>query len=264
VVALKKPIGEITRGTTNPNRLRRVDRYITSLDFLRSLNQPLAVDLGYGRTPVTAVELLSRLKKVNSGVRVLGVEIDPERVKEAKHLEHSLIGFTHGGFEIPIPTEFSDRNDVDLIRALNVLRQYSESDVSRAWEMMQSRLSDTGLIIEGTSDEIGRVASWVTLDKTGPLSFTISLRLQGLERPGKVAERLPKILIHKNILGNNIHRYLSELDSQWEKAAGFGAFGSAQRFVQVAKAMLQSGWPIENKPKRWKLGELSVDYVAIS
>ena len=264
MVALKKPVGEITRGTTNPNRLRRVDRYITSLDFLRSLNQPLAVDLGYGRTPVTAVELLSRLKKVNSGVRVLGVEIDPERVKEAKHLEHALIGFTHGGFEIPIPTQFSDRNNVDLIRALNVLRQYSESDVSRAWAMMQSRLSDTGLIIEGTSDEIGRVASWVTLDKTGPLSFTISLRLQGLERPSKVAERLPKILIHKNIPGNNIHRYLSELDMHWERAAGFGAFGSAQRFVQVTKAMLQAGWPIENKPKRWRLGELTVDYGAIS
>jgi hypothetical protein len=129
---------------------------------------------------------------------------------------------------------------------------------------MQSRLSETGLIIEGTSDEIGRVASWVTLDKLGPLSFTISLRLQGLERPGKVAERLPKILIHKNIPGNNIHRYLKDLDLEWEKAASFGVFGSAQRFVQLAKAMLQAGWPIENKPKRWRLGELSVDYKAIS
>jgi hypothetical protein len=96
------------------------------------------------------------------------------------------------------------------------------------------------------------------------LSFTISLRLQGLERPGKVAERLPKILIHKNIPGTKIHRYLKDLDLEWEKAASFGVFGSAQRFVQLAKAMLQAGWPIENKPKRWRLGELSVDYKAIS
>ncbi len=264
MVALKKPVGAITRGTTNPNRLRRVDRYITSLNLVQNVKHPLAVDLGYGKTPVTAVELLSRLRKIAPSIRMLGVEIDPARVYEAKTLEHSLLRFTHGGFEIPIPTEFSDRKDVDVIRALNVLRQYSESEVEAAWKLMQSRLSETGLIIEGTSDEIGRVASWVTLNKFEPLSFTISLRLQGLERPSKVAERLPKSLIHKNVAGNNIHRYLSELDRQWDKAAGLGVFGPSQRFAQMAKAVLQAGWPIENKPKRWRLGEISVDYRAIT
>lgn len=264
MVALKKPVGAITRGTTNPNRLRRVDRYITSLTVLKDIDQPLAVDLGYGKTPVTAVELLSRLKKNTPAIRVLGIEIDPARVSEAKPLEHSMLAFAHGGFEIPIPPEFSNRKDVDLIRALNVLRQYPESEVQTAWEKMQSRLSHSGLIIEGTSDEIGRVASFVTINKHEPVSFTISLRLQGLERPSKVAERLPKVLIHKNTPGTNIHRYLAELDQQWDKAAGFAAFGSAQRFIQMAKAMVQNGWPIENRPKRWRLGELSVDYKAIS
>jgi hypothetical protein len=264
VVALKKPVGAITRGTTNPNRLRRIDRYLSQLSYLRNVPNPLAVDLGYGKTPVTAVELLVRLAKVAPGIRVLGIEIDPARVSEAKALEHSHLAFEHGGFEVPIPKVFSDRVDVDLIRALNVLRQYSESEVLSAWGLMQSRLSNHGLIIEGTSDEIGRVASWITLDKLKPLTFTISLRLQGLDKPSKVAERLPKILIHKNIPGNNIHRYLQELDFAWDKAAGFGAFGSAQRFVQTAKTLLQAGWPIENSPKRWRLGELSVAYEAIS
>ena len=264
MVALKKPVGAITRGTTNPNRLRRIDRYLSQLSYLRNVPNPLAVDLGYGKTPVTAVELLGRLAKVAPGIRVLGIEIDPARVSEAKALEHSHLAFEHGGFEVPIPKVFSDRVDVDLIRALNVLRQYSESEVLSAWGLMQSRLSNHGLIIEGTSDEIGRVASWITLDKLKPLTFTISLRLQGLDKPSKVAERLPKILIHKNIPGNNIHRYLQELDFAWDKAAGFGAFGSAQRFVQTAKTLLQAGWPIENSPKRWRLGELSVAYEAIS
>jgi hypothetical protein len=264
VVALKKPVGAITRGTTNPNRLRRIDRYLTSLTFLRQLTNPLAVDLGYGRTPVTAVELLARLEKVAPNIRVLGIEIDPARVAEAKALESSRLAFEHGGFEVPIPKLFADRSDVDLIRALNVLRQYSESEVEAAWALMQSRLSNNGLIIEGTSDEIGRVASWITLNKTQPISFTISLRLQGLDKPSKVAERLPKILIHKNTPGNLIHNYLRELDQAWDKAAGFGAFGSAQRFVQTAKTLLQAGWPIENSPKRWRLGELTVSYEAIS
>lgn len=264
MVAMKKPVGEITRGTTNPNRLRRIDRYLTQLSYLRKLSDPLAVDLGYGRTPVTAVELLARLEKVAPGIRVLGIEIDPARVLEAKPLENSKIAFEHGGFEVPIPQVFSDRTDVDLIRALNVLRQYSESEVVSAWSLMQSRLSEQGLIIEGTSDEIGRIASWITLDKQQPLTFTISLRLQGLDRPSKVAERLPKILIHKNTPGNKVHDFLQELDFAWDKAAGFGAFGSAQRFVQTAKALMQAGWPIENAPKRWRLGELSVAYEAIS
>lgn len=264
MVALKKAVGEITRGTTNPNRLRRIDRYLTQFTFLRQLTNPLAVDLGYGKSPVTAVELLARLEKVAPGIRVLGIEIDPSRVAEAKALEHSQLAFVHGGFEIPIPTTFSNRDDVDLIRALNVLRQYSESEVASAWSLMQSRLSEDGIIIEGTSDEIGRVASWITLDNQQPLSFTISLRLQGLDRPSKVAERLPKILIHKNTPGNKIHHYLQELDLAWEKAAGFGAFGSAQRFVQTARTLLLAGWPIENAPKRWRLGEISVAYEAIS
>ena len=264
MVAMKKPVGAITRGTTNPNRLRRIDRYLTQLPSLRQITNPLAVDLGYGRTPVTAVELLSRLEEVVTGVRVLGIEIDPERVAEAKSLEHNRLLFALGGFEIPIPNAFSDRVDVDLIRALNVLRQYPESEVASAWALMQSRLSENGLIIEGTSDEIGRVSSWITLDKNQPLTFTISLRLQGLDRPSKVAERLPKILIHKNTPGNKIHQYLQELDAAWDKAAGFGVFGSAQRFVQTAKSLIQAGWPIENAPKRWRLGEITLDYGAIS
>jgi len=28
--------------------------------------------------------------------------------------------------------------------------------------------------------------------------------------------------------------------------------------------LLEAGWPIENSPKRWRLGELSVSYEAIS
>ncbi|MBP7818889.1 MAG: class I SAM-dependent methyltransferase, partial [Rhodoluna sp.] len=65
MVAVKKPVGTVTRGTTNPNRLRRVDRYIAALPVLRRTDHPVVVDLGFGASPITAVELLSRLAKVN-------------------------------------------------------------------------------------------------------------------------------------------------------------------------------------------------------
>jgi len=37
----------VTRGTTNPNRLRRVDRYIAALPVLRRTDHPVVVDLGF-------------------------------------------------------------------------------------------------------------------------------------------------------------------------------------------------------------------------
>ena len=43
-----KPVGNITRGTTNPNRMRRVDRWLNGPQArrLRMAEDPLVVDLG--------------------------------------------------------------------------------------------------------------------------------------------------------------------------------------------------------------------------
>ena len=52
----KRPVGTVTRGTTNPNRLRRMDRWIAAAHgaALRRAAAPVAVDLGYGAAPWTA------------------------------------------------------------------------------------------------------------------------------------------------------------------------------------------------------------------
>ena len=76
MVAVKKPVGTVTRGTTNPNRLRRVDRYIAALPVIRRNDRPVVVDLGFGASPITAVELLSRLARVNPNTHVVGIEIE--------------------------------------------------------------------------------------------------------------------------------------------------------------------------------------------
>jgi hypothetical protein len=149
-----KPIGTVTRGTTNPNRLRRVDRYIASLPIMKTPN-PVVVDLGFGASPITAVELRSRLLKVNASVRVVGVEIERDRVERGLAVAQPGLDFTHGGFEIPLPNGL---NSATVIRAFNVLRQYEESEVAAAWNLMQSRLAPGGLLIEGTCDEIGRLS----------------------------------------------------------------------------------------------------------
>jgi hypothetical protein len=254
-----KPIGTVTRGTTNPNRLRRVDRYIANLPALKTPN-PVVVDLGFGASPITAVELRARLVKVNPKVRVVGVEIERERVDRGLAVAAPGLDFTHGGFETPLPKGVAAAT---IIRAFNVLRQYSEAEVQGAWHLMQSRLTPDGLLIEGTCDEIGRLSSWVTLNSTEPLWFTISLRLNGLELPSKVAERLPKALIHHNMPGERIHDWLSAIDRAWAKNAPLSTFGAIQRWLAVCDQLVAEGWPIKVDRKRWRLGEITVAWAAV-
>ncbi|MFM6971599.1 MAG: methyltransferase domain-containing protein [Micrococcales bacterium] len=259
-MAAKKPTGTITRGTTNPNRLRRVDRYIASLRIIRKAN-PVVVDLGFGASPITAVELLDRLRKVNPMVQVVGIEIERERVERGLAIAKDNLHFVHGGFETPLPVQFKS---ADVIRAFNVLRQYGESEVAAAWKLMQSRLSMDGLLIEGTCDEIGRLSCWVTLDDSGPKSLTISLRLSGLDLPSKVAERLPKVLIHRNVPGERIHDFLNALDAAWKNHSGMSVFGASQRWISACKDLRAQGWPLVGDTKRWRLGEISVDWQAVA
>lgn len=260
----KKPIGTITRGTTNPNRLRRVDRYIAVQPALRLATDPIVVDLGFGATPTTSIEMLERLAKVQPNLTVVGIEIDRERVSRAIPFQTHNLLFGLGGFEVPLPKPLVSNDQVTAIRAMNVLRQYEESEVAAAWQLMQSRLTSSGFAVEGTCDEIGRIASWVTLGNTGPKSFTISLHLRGLVKPSKVAERLPKALIHHNVEGEPIHKLLLDLDSAWATHAPLGIFSPAQRFVACAQDLRNKGWQLALEPKRWRLGEMTLPWADVA
>ena len=259
-MAIKKPVGTVTRGTTNPNRLRRVDRFIAAQPVVRKPGS-VVVDLGYGASPITAIELHARLSKLNPSVRVVGVEIDRERVERGLTLAKPGLDFLLGGFETPLPSGLAQ---ADVIRAFNVLRQYDEAEVSAAWSQMQARLSQDGLLVEGTCDEIGRLSSWVLLGRDAPLSFTVSLHLGSLETPSQVAERLPKALIHRNIAGEKIHDYLSALDNAWAKNAPLTAFGALQRWLATCENLADLGWPVVVNRKRWRLGELTVAWHAVA
>ncbi|WP_314426055.1 class I SAM-dependent methyltransferase [uncultured Microbacterium sp.] len=266
------PLGRPTRGTTGTNRLRRNDRWIASSPAFRRAADPLVIDLGFGASGVTAFELSTRLRGVRQDAEVLGLEIDPLRVATANEQLLAVregdtpfdpdlrVSFRRGGFEVPLP----DGRRPAIIRAMNVLRQYDESDVAEAWRTMAARLSPGGLLIEGTCDEIGRVASWIDVDGDAtPLRFTLSLRLAELERPSIVAERLPKALIHRNVPGERVHALLIDLDREWHRAAALSAFGATQRFLAVAAALRENGWPITGGKTRWRLGELTLPWEAV-
>lgn len=255
-----KPVGNITRGTTNPNRMRRVDRWLTGPQAwrLRRADDPLVVDLGYGATPATAVELFERLRTVRPDVRVCGIEIEPERVRVAKELEQPGLSFRVGGFELPVPGR------PVLVRAFNVLRQYEEADVDGIWRLVQGRLSPRGLFIDGTCDEIGRRVTWIALDSERPLSLSMSVRFGSFELPSEVAERLPKALIHRNVPGERIHALMAAMDRAWLESAALASFGNRQRWHAMCKALLDGGWPVQDGPSRWRLGELTVAWDAVA
>lgn len=260
--AREDPVGTVTRGTTNPNRLRRVDRWIagTQAHRLRSVASPVVVDLGYGATPITALELHDRLSRVAPTVEVVGLEISRERVAAALPLVRPGVSFAVGGFEIPLP----GGRDASIIRAFNVLRQYDESEVADAWALMRSRLTTDGLLVEGTCDELGRRSTWVAIDRSGPHSLTLSWRLRGLDRPSEIAERLPKALIHRNVPGERVHDVLRRIDDAWDRSAGHASWGARQRFIATAEALREGGMPILGGRSRWRLGELTIAWAAVA
>ncbi|CAN5326574.1 hypothetical protein BH11ACT5_BH11ACT5_11730 [soil metagenome] len=250
------PIGQVTRGTTGTNRLRRIDRWIAQLPALRRAETPLVVDLGYGASATTTLELYHRLSHTRPDVKVVGIEIEPARVALASKSARPGVSFRLGGFEVP-------GDNPTVIRALNVLRQYDESEVLDAWRRMVGRLQPGGVLVEGTCNEVGRVASWVDVTAAGPQTLTVSLRLADLDKPSIVAERLPKVLIHRNVPGESIHRFLLDLDRWWAVHAPLGVYGPSQRWVAVASSMKET-WPILGTKAMWRLGELTVAWGAVS
>jgi SAM-dependent methyltransferase len=274
-----RPEGEITRGTTNPSRLRRVDRWITGpqLPALRAAGRPLIVDLGFGATPVTTLELYRRVRAVVPGAEVTGLEIDPERVAAARARLAALraagqplpgLAFARGGFELP-----AERRPA-LVRAFNVLRQYPQERVPAAWSRLRAGLAPGGVLVEGTCDEIGRRAVWVTLPAqpgtaTGPDALiTFSARVASLDRPSDLAERLPRVLIQRNVPGEPVHQFLRDFDRAWDRAAPYAAFGPRQRWL-AAVAALGAHWPVLRRPpvggpRRWRLGEITLPWSALA
>ncbi len=220
---------------------------------LQAAAEPLVVDLGYGALPVTTLELAARLRAVRADVRVVGLEIHPERIVPAR----DGVEFALGGFEL------AGRRPV-LVRAFNVLRQYPAEAVHDAWSVMGAALAPGGLIVDGTCDELGRRCCWVLLDADGPISLTLACDPFAIERPSDLAERLPKSLIHHNVAGQPIHALLTAADRAWASVAGHGVFGPRVRWRAMLDLLGDEGMPVEPARRRMRDGVLSVPWSTVA
>lgn len=255
-----RPVGDITRGTTAANRLRRVDRWMVRRlgATLRATPEPLVVDLGFGALPLTTAETFHRVRRVAPTARVVGLEIDAARVAAAVPWARAGLEFRRGGFELAGLT-----GRATAIRAFNVLRQYPEEAVPGAWELLRAGLAPGGLLLEGTSNEVGRRAVWVTLDRSGPLTLTFAWAMAEVDPPSAIAERLPKVLIHHNVPGQPVHTLLEDLDAAWHTHAHLATWGRRQRFV-AAVHTLAARWPVVSARTEARRGELTVPWEAVA
>lgn len=233
---------------------------------LHRADDPVVIDLGFGASPVTTVEMSARLRPVRADTRTFGLEIDPERVKAGKLVSNPpALEFRQGGFELAgLASGVAGAPGPALIRALNVLRQYTEPEAWKAWDELRARLAPDGLLVEGTCDEIGRRCSWVTLNREGPRTFTLACLPADLERPSDLAERLPKTLIHRNVPGEPVHAMLSQFDDCWAKAAPLAPFGPRARWTEAVARLAGLGWPVLDRRRRWRLGEVTLAWSAVA
>ena len=262
-----KPQGQITRGKTARNRLRRLDNLLTAYDaqLLRRRDglwrDALWVDLGYGAEPFTTLETAACWSGLAPELRGLGVEIDPERVARAEPFADDRVSFRQGGFNMPLrPGE-----TVRLIRAFNVLRQYSVDAVDEALAEMAVGALPGALLAEGTSDPPGRV--WVAslyrrleLEpspgawRREALVFSTSFR-SGLD-PVQLQAVLPKDLIHEMVPGTKIFTFFERWKTALRDSRAWSDWGLRQWFGEAAKRLASHGYDIELRRRYLRRGYL--------
>jgi hypothetical protein len=230
-----RPLGQPTRGKTAPNRLRKTDIFlaVAYTEWVRHM-PGLYVDLGYGAYPITSLETRQRLGRLNPRLQVLGVEIDPARVAAAEPYSRPGLAFRLGGFNLPLlPGE-----TVGVIRAFNVLRQYDEAAVDEALRALGAALTPGGLLLEGTSDPLGRLLAFNLYQKqpAGALERTALVLAPSLQAgflPRQLRPVLPKNFIHHAEPGGRIDRFFAAWHAAWQHARS-GANSQRQVFALAA------------------------------
>lgn len=259
------PEGQVTRGKTAPNRLRRVDHFLANYDpglISRrdgDFHQALYVDLGYGSEPTTALQSVARLRRLNVDLVALGVEIKPERVERATPFADSRTFFRLGGFNLPLGRwPDGQPENVRLVRAFNVLRQYDGQDVVPAYNQIMDRVLPGGLLIDGTSDPFGRV--WTAnLIRKAPQEEAPGYSLEALVLganlgvgfdPDTFQTRLPKSFIHRMVEGDPVFQFIEDFKASARDTRSSEIWGPRAWFTATGGALTGRGYDIAH-PDRW-------------
>lgn len=257
----RRPQGQPTRGKTAANRLRGVDTLILRYDpalLLRSggtwTDAPV-VDLGYGREPMTTVELWRRLRRLSPALPVVGVEIDPARVQAALPYAQSGLTFQLGGFNLPVQAR--------LVRAFNVLRQYEPEQVAPAYGQLAAGVLPGGQLVEGTSDPLGRL--WVAhvlrraADDAQPWireALVFGTNYRGGVEPSDFQPVLPRDLIQRVTPGDPLHAFFAAWRQAAQESRAQRVWGLRAWFAATAVRLAAMGYALELRPSWLRKGLL--------
>jgi hypothetical protein len=219
---------------------------------------------------------------VNPRLKIIGVEIDKERVDAAMPFADENTFFRLGGFNLPLKKNEHAR----LIRAFNVLRQYEEKDFLPAYETLAPYVLPDGLMIEGTSNPFGSIwvanlarRSDVTPSETRSLAhLKETLQLPGgsfrvtdpwkMEAlvfstnfhlgfdPGEFQTILPKNLIHRVVRGEAIYDFFEAWKASASEMSAVKTYGVKQWFVSTAEQLAKKGFDVETQRKWLSKGYL--------
>ncbi|MCC7362639.1 MAG: hypothetical protein IT317_24375 [Anaerolineales bacterium] len=255
----RRLLGQATRGKTAPNRLRKTDTFLAVAypELVRHM-PGLYVDLGYGFFPITSVETRLRLGRLNPALQVLGVEIDPERVAGAAPFASEGLSFRLGGFNLPLLAG----EQVSVVRAFNVLRQYTEAAVAEALTALAAPLTPGGLILEGTSDPLGRLLTFNLYQKQGAeltrTALVLAPSLHAGFLPRQFQAVLPKNFIHHAEPGGPIDGFFGAWHAAWQRARAEAA-DPRQVFARAARRLAEHyGYTLDQRPALLRRGFLAL------
>jgi hypothetical protein len=219
---------------------------------------PLIVDLGFGAFPWTTLEMRARWAAINPALRVVGLEIDPERVAAAQpYAEPPGVQFAAGGFNV---ADAFGGERARLIRCYNVLRQYEESAVDDALAAMAGALEPDGLLVEGTSTPSGRLVAFDVYRRDGrglsheALVFGTNFRAHAT--PADFQAILPKRLIHRMRDPGPAH-FFAAWQRAFALARGGGARGLRAEWISAVQT-LAARYPVDVRERIVRRGYLAV------
>lgn len=255
-----RPEGQPTRGKTALNRLRRIDVFVAlaAPAVLRG-GSPLVVDLGFGARAWTTLELAHRWRRINPAARVLGVEIDRDRVEEAlPYADPPAVDFAVGGFDL---ASVLGAEKARVVRCMNVLRQYDETEVERALALIAEAIEPGGLLVEGTTNPTGRMVAFDTYRRTSEgivhEALVFGTNFREATEPAEFRTIAPKRLIHR-MLDDAPSRFFSDWERSAHAARGVASPGTPKHWAETARLLRDRDWPLDPRRRLLDRGFLAL------
>jgi len=156
-----------------------------------------------------------------------------------------------------------DGERVGIIRAFNVLRQYSEREVDDALKVLSAPMTEHGLLIEGTCDPTGRLLNFNLYQKQNDalnrIAFVLAPRLSSLNTdftPRSFQAVLPKNYIHHAEPGGAIDRFFKNWHAAWQKVR---SNDPRQTFIESAYRLADHyGYHIDKRLMLLRRGFLAI------